>query len=85
MSSAKEFFKSLITDGNKINESNIILGIATIMLVFIDGVALCKNLDAFVIMLVGEHLLFIFLMCKSEHSKLDANRVIEVAGEVLKK
>lgn len=85
MSSAKEFFKSIITDGNKINESNIILFILTFMLVVIDIVALVKKLDISFIMLVGEHLLAIFLLAKSEHSKLDANRVIEVAGEVLKR
>lgn len=85
MSSAKEFFKSLITDGNKINESNIILFVATIMFIATDIVSWCKGLDMFFTISIAEHLLFIFVMSKSEHSKLDANRVIEVAGEVLKK
>lgn len=79
------FLKSIFADGNKINEGNIILFILTFMLVVIDIVALVKHLDVFFIMLVGEHLLAIFLLAKSEHSILDANKVVEVAGEVLKR
>lgn len=74
--------KSIITDNNKINESNIILFILTFMLVVIDIVALIKTPNIFFITLVGEHLLAIFLFAKSEHSKLDANKVVETAGEV---
>ena len=77
--------KSIITDKNKINEGNIIMGILTIMLVVIDIVAMIKNLDIFFIMLVGEHLLAIFLLAKSEHSELDVNNAVRVAGEVFKK
>lgn len=79
------FLKSIFTDGNKINEGNIILSVLTFMLVAIDIVALVKHLDAFFIMLVGEHLLAIFLLAKSEHSELDVNKAVQVAGEVLKK
>ena len=76
--------KNIFIDDNKINESNIILFILTFMLVVIDIVALVKNPNIFFIMLVGEHLLAIFLFAKSEHSKLDVNKVVETAIEVLK-
>ena len=85
MSVFKKFFKSLITDGNKINESNIILIFLTFMVGVIDIVGLVKGIDMPVIMVIGEHLLVIFLLSKTEHSRLDANKVVEVAGEVLKK
>ena len=81
------FFKNLkniFIDDNKINESNIILFILTFMLVVIDIVALVKNPNIYFIMLIGEHLLAIFLFAKSEHSKLDANKVVETVGEALK-
>lgn len=77
--------KSIITDKNKINEGNIILFILTFMLVVIDIVALVKNLNIFFIMLAGEHLLAIFLLAKSEHSELDANKAVQVVCETLKK
>jgi hypothetical protein len=77
--------KNIFIDDNKINESNIILFILTFMLVVIDIVALIKTPNIYFIMLVGEHLLAIFLFAKSEHSKLDANKVVEVACEALKK
>ena len=76
--------KNIFIDDNKINEGNIILFILTFMLVVIDIVALIKNLDIFFTMLVGEHLLAIFLFAKSEHSKLDVNKVAETVVEVLK-
>ncbi|GEM_PF-5178894 len=83
--SIKECIKKVFTDNNTINESNIILFIATIMLVVIEIVALCKSLTILFLILVAEHLLFIFCMNKTENSKLDAKEVIKGVTSVLEK
>ena len=77
--------KSIITDKNTINEGNIIMFLLTFMVMIIDIVYFIKGLDIFVIMLVGVLLLTIFLLAKSEHSKLDVNKAVQVVGDVLKK
>ena len=74
----------LFTDNNNINESNIILFIATIMLVVIEIVALYNNLTYLYLILVAEHLIFIFLMNKTENSKLEAKDVLNNISLILK-
>jgi hypothetical protein len=79
------FLKSILTDKNTINEGNIVMFLLTFMVMVTDIVYFIKGLDIFVIMLVGIHLLTIFLLAKSEHSKLDVNKAVQVVGDVLKK
>lgn len=79
-----KFFENLLKDGNTINESNIVVLVSIVLLIADEILAHFSSLTWIDIALIGICMLFIFLICKTEHSRLDANKVVKATAEVLK-
>ena len=82
--SIKEIAKQLFTDGNKINEGNIAILVGIALLIMDEIILIFKPLSWRDIAFVGLHMIFIFLMCKTEHSKpLEAKDVLKSAEKII--
>ena len=83
--SIKQIAKQLFTDGNKINEGNIAILVGIVLLIMDEIILIFKPLSWRDIAFVGLHMIFIFLMCKTEHSKpLEAKDVLKSAEKIIK-
>ena len=82
--SIKEIAKQLFTDGNKINEGNIAILVGIALLIMDEIILIFKPLSWRDIAFVGLHMIFIFIMCKTEHAKtLEAKDVLASAEKIL--
>ena len=82
--SIKEIAKQLFTDGNKINEGNIAILVGIASLIMDEIILIFKPLSWRDIAFVGLHMIFIFIMCKTEHAKtLEAKDVLASAEKIL--
>ena len=82
--SIKQIAKQLFTDGNKINEGNIAVMVGLVLLCFDEAVLFFKTMSWIDVAFVGIHMIFIFLMCKTEHSKpLEAKDVLKSAEKII--
>ena len=83
--SIKEIAKQLFTDGNKINEGNIAILVGIALLIMDEIILIFKPLSWRDIAFVGLHMIFIFIMCKTEHAKtLEAKDVLKSAEKIIK-
>jgi len=78
----KTFFKNLFTDGNKINEGNIAIIIGLILLIVDEFLVWFGGLTWMEVAFIGIHFIFIFLMCKFEHTQLKAEDTIKLAQSI---
>ena len=82
--SIKEIAKQLFTDGNKINEGNIAILVGIALLIMDEIILIFKPLSWRDIAFVGLHMIFIFIMCKTEHAKtLEAKDVLKSAEKII--
>ena len=82
--SIKQIAKQLFTDGNKINEGNIAILVGIVLLIMDEIILIFKPLSWRDIAFVGLHMIFIFIMCKTEHAKtLEAKDVLASAEKIL--
>ena len=82
--SIKEIAKQLFTDGNKINEGNIAILVGIVLLIMDEIILIFKPLSWRDIAFVGLHMIFIFIMCKTEHAKtLEAKDVLKSAEKII--
>ena len=79
---AKGFLKSLITDDNKINEGNIAVIVGLILLCIDECLVWFDGLTWMEVAFIGIHLIFIFIMCKFEHTQLKADDTIKLANAI---
>ena len=83
--SIKEIAKQLFKDGNKINEGNIAILVGIALLIMDEIILIFKPLSWIDVAFVGIHMIFIFIMCKTEHSKpLEAKDVLKSAEKIIK-
>ena len=82
--SIKQIAKQLFTDGNKINEGNIAILVGIVLLIMDEIILIFKPLSWRDIAFVGLHMIFIFIMCKTEHAKtLEAKDVLKSAEKII--
>jgi len=82
--SIKEIAKQLFKDGNKINEGNIAILVGIALLIMDEIILIFKPLSWRDIAFVGLHMIFIFIMCKTEHAKtLEAKDVLKSAEKII--
>ena len=82
--SIKQIDKQLFTDVNKINEDNIAILVGIVLLIMDEIILIFKPLSWRDIAFVGLHMIFIFIMCKTEHAKtLEAKDVLKSAEKII--